>query len=116
MASSESLDSSGEAPSKPALRANRSNGARVSADFWVSTPLQLPPEEGSSRPLGGGVRQNLLANRLTLSTSTEQAVSTAYTTVLNNQIVCKGFTPARGNFAIRPPERRISSAARLQAC
>jgi hypothetical protein len=47
---------------------------------------------------GGG---QIWRDRLTLSGSTEQAVSTAYTTDALIQVVCKGSVPARRQIAIR---------------
>ena len=40
---------------------------------------------------------------LTLNGSYQQGYSTIYMTHIYNQVVCKGFAPARGEIAIRPP-------------
>ena len=59
------------------------------------------PELGGSAP-----GEKSRGSGLTLNGSYQQGYSTIYTTHPGNQVVCKGFAPARGEIAIRPPAPR----------
>ena len=75
-------------------------GEPVEASRAVDRPTEAPPARGSSpgeKSRGRG---------LTLNGSYQQGYSTIYTTQARNQVVCKGFAPARGEIAIRPPTPR----------